>query len=241
MTDQTKAEIEVVAWIGYSCRDGHVEFSLSRPVPSVMRTFNMRGLVHQSDAEAIVAQKDAEIGRIRGERDDWAREASGLRAEIDRLATVHNAWKNGGYTNLWKQRTQDRDDRIEMQRTTLLELRDIIAQQAERIVELERERNEEASGWAACQEQLADSCRDMSIAEQRIAELERSISTDTETIVRLHEKVAAQSAALAKARKVIELAMYVANLCGGTWETMAKEALAAIDALGQPEGEKGGA
>lgn len=44
-------------------------------------------------------------------------------------------------------------------------------------------------------------------------------------------RVKAQSDALAKAREVIELALYVADLCGGTWESMAKEALNAIEQL----------
>lgn len=35
---------EPVAWMGYSPRDGRVEFSIDKPAPSVMRDFNMRPL-----------------------------------------------------------------------------------------------------------------------------------------------------------------------------------------------------
>ena len=45
------------------------------------------------------------------------------------------------------------------------------------------------------------------------------------------KELAELRAALAKAREVIELALYVADLCGGTWESMAKEALNAIEHL----------
>ncbi len=48
-------------------------------------------------------------------------------AEIERLREENRQWKEGGYTSLWKQRTEDRDKTIEMQRCTLLNLRERIA------------------------------------------------------------------------------------------------------------------
>ena len=45
------------------------------------------------------------------------------------------------------------------------------------------------------------------------------------------KELAELRAVLAKAREVIELALYVADLCGGTWESMAKEALNAIEQI----------
>lgn len=67
-------------------------------------------------------------------------------AEIERLTSENEAWKNGGYTSLWKQRTQDRDVTIELQRQALSELRDTVARQNKRIAELERECGE-AVAW----------------------------------------------------------------------------------------------
>ena len=56
---------EPVAWIGYSIRDGRMEFSVAKPSPSVVRDFNMQPLY------AIPPDAAAEIARLRDEVDKW--------------------------------------------------------------------------------------------------------------------------------------------------------------------------
>ena len=58
-----------------------------------------------------------------------------LRTQLAAAQEEIEQWKNGGYTNLWKQRTKDRDETIERQRLTLLELRDQLARAEQRVAE----------------------------------------------------------------------------------------------------------
>lgn len=83
---------------------------------------------------------------------------------------------------------------------------------------------------------------------ERIAELESSLEIEKgqcelreEENRILFARMEAQAAALAKAREALKVAVDTDQLQGGLWEDRAIEAIAAIDALGQPEGEKGGA
>lgn len=59
----------------------------------------------------------------------------GLEEKLAAAQEEIERWKNGGYTNLWKQRTEDRDETIERQRLTLLELRDQLAKAEQRVAE----------------------------------------------------------------------------------------------------------
>ena len=67
-------QMKTIAWLGYSIRDGHLDFSTSEPVPSVIRDFNMQPLVSRSDAEKVITQQAVRI--------------AGLEKEVEWLKTV---------------------------------------------------------------------------------------------------------------------------------------------------------
>lgn len=108
--------------------------SLLKPTKCVCGDPSDTNVVHRSDAPCYYKSQPAQPDP-RGEAKPCERCAE--------LEAENYAWENGGYVNLWKMRTEDRDKTIEQQRILLLDLREKLA-----ALEAEKEEIKQAIRWA---------------------------------------------------------------------------------------------
>lgn len=85
-------------------------------------------LTAERDAWKIDAIKGGNAGYLREQIAALAEQNEKLKARCAELEKRNSAWRNGGYTSLWKLRTEDRDRTIESQRCVLSDLRDRLAE-----------------------------------------------------------------------------------------------------------------
>ena len=123
------------------CRKGYERFSRHNSGDwsiSVFTSDQVAAAIEKAtkplEDEVKAANSECELFRKNGRIVD-ANKIVELSTQLAAAQEEIERWKNGGYTNLWKQRTEDRDETIERQRLTLLDLRNQLAKAEQRVAE----------------------------------------------------------------------------------------------------------